>query len=74
MGGIGNLDMAYMQALPRPLIANTSCGIPAPDALTLLHGPENANAMPWLAFLLGQTPASVWYWCSDQVRWNVKGK
>ena len=23
--------------------------------------------MPWLGFFLGQTPASIWYWCSDQV-------
>ncbi|CAH8523458.1 unnamed protein product [Schistosoma bovis] len=23
--------------------------------------------MPWLGFLLGQTPASIWYWCTDQM-------
>ncbi|KAF4119114.1 hypothetical protein G5714_001165 [Onychostoma macrolepis] len=23
--------------------------------------------LPWPAFLLGQTPASIWYWCADQV-------
>ena len=23
--------------------------------------------MPWPGFLLGQTPASIWYWCADQI-------
>ena len=23
--------------------------------------------MPWLGFVLGQTPATIWYWCSDQM-------
>ena len=23
--------------------------------------------MPWLGFILGQTPATIWYWCSDQM-------
>uniref|UniRef100_H2ZK32 Uncharacterized protein n=1 Tax=Ciona savignyi TaxID=51511 RepID=H2ZK32_CIOSA len=25
------------------------------------------DEMPWLGFLLGQTPSSIWYWCTDQV-------
>jgi len=31
--------------------------------------------MPWLGFLLGQTPGSIWYWCADQVtRGRVEAK
>ena len=32
----------------------------------MLREPVNSD-MPWPAFLLGQTPASIWYWCADQV-------
>ena len=28
--------------------------------------------MPWLGFLLGQTPSSIWYWCADQVSVNER--
>uniref|UniRef100_A0A8C9YUS4 Solute carrier family 5 member 3 n=1 Tax=Sander lucioperca TaxID=283035 RepID=A0A8C9YUS4_SANLU len=36
------------------------------DALKILRGPRDPD-LPWPGFLLGQTPASIWYWCADQV-------
>uniref|UniRef100_A0A8C6VAA0 Solute carrier family 5 member 3 n=1 Tax=Neogobius melanostomus TaxID=47308 RepID=A0A8C6VAA0_9GOBI len=32
----------------------------------ILRGPTDPD-LPWPGFLLGQTPASLWYWCADQV-------
>ncbi|CAK8698650.1 unnamed protein product [Clavelina lepadiformis] len=39
---------------------------PRPDSFTMLKGVTD-DEMPWLGFLLGQTPSSLWYWCTDQV-------
>ncbi|CAH8523432.1 unnamed protein product [Dicrocoelium dendriticum] len=43
-----------------------SCSLPAPKAFKLLREVDDPD-MPWLGFLLGQTPASIWYWCADQM-------
>ena len=43
------------------------CGYPPENAWNMLRGPTDPD-MPWPGFLLGQTPASIWYWCADQVR------
>ncbi|PAA78134.1 hypothetical protein BOX15_Mlig023708g1, partial [Macrostomum lignano] len=75
IGGISGLIEKYPRA-----IANSSfhgnatnvnstasrCGIPSEYSFTLLR-PINDPDMPWLGFLLGQTPASIWYWCADQI-------
>ena len=46
---------------------NVTCGgVPRPDSFVMLRDPGHSD-MPWPGFLLGQTPASVWYWCADQV-------
>lgn len=37
---------------------------PKPDALKVLRGPTDPD-LPWPGFLLGQTPASIWYWSSQ---------
>ncbi|KAK4469014.1 hypothetical protein MN116_000159, partial [Schistosoma mekongi] len=42
------------------------CSLPSPNAFILLRGITDPD-MPWLGFLLGQTPASIWYWCADQM-------
>ncbi|VDP99073.1 unnamed protein product [Trichobilharzia regenti] len=42
------------------------CSLPSPKAFKLLREIDDRD-MPWLGFLLGQTPASIWYWCADQV-------
>lgn len=76
IGSYTDLYVAYMQAVPTfPAISllNSSvinpyleCGLPNPKAFQMLRGLSDPD-MPWLGFLLGQTPASIWYWCSDQV-------
>jgi len=33
----------------------------------MLREPTDPD-VPWPAFLFGQTPASIWYWCTDQVK------
>lgn len=75
IGSYTDLYVAYMQAVPDNLIDshNSSapnpylkCGIPNPKAFQMLRSIDDPD-MPWLGFLLGQTPASIWYWCSDQV-------
>ena len=50
-----------------------ACGLPRGDAWTILREAATSD-MPWPGFLLGQTPASIWYWCADQmmVQKNIK--
>jgi solute carrier family 5 (sodium/myo-inositol cotransporter), member 3 len=72
IGGFSGLYEQYLQAIPEyTLNANSNdsyakCGIPNENAFTMLRGITDPD-MPWLGFLLGQTPASIWYWCSDQM-------
>ncbi|KAA0189139.1 Sodium/myo-inositol cotransporter [Fasciolopsis buskii] len=47
-------------------LARLKCGLPSPKAFRLLREINDPD-MPWLGFLLGQTPASIWYWCADQM-------
>ena len=57
-----------MNAVPDEVLAGNSslCGIPKADSFILLRDPLNSD-MPWPGFLFGQTTASIWYWCADQV-------
>ncbi|MEQ2277931.1 Sodium/myo-inositol cotransporter [Xenotaenia resolanae] len=78
VGGLEGLRTKYMQASPNitaillsspNLTYSASCEHhlhPKPDALKILRGPKDPD-LPWPGFLLGQTPASIWYWCTDQV-------
>ncbi|CAH8531185.1 unnamed protein product [Schistosoma rodhaini] len=42
------------------------CSLPSRKAFRLLREINDPD-MPWLGFLLGQTPSSIWYWCADQM-------
>ncbi|KAA3675263.1 solute carrier family 5 (sodium/myo-inositol cotransporter), member 3 [Paragonimus westermani] len=42
------------------------CSLPSTKAFRLLREVNDPD-MPWLGFILGQTPASIWYWCADQM-------
>ncbi|KAF7257892.1 hypothetical protein EG68_04938 [Paragonimus skrjabini miyazakii] len=42
------------------------CSLPSKKAFRLLREVNDPD-MPWLGFILGQTPASIWYWCADQM-------
>nr|XP_057906785.1 sodium/myo-inositol cotransporter-like [Doryrhamphus excisus] len=78
VGGLEGMMTKYMQAAPNitaillsspNLTYSESCHHrlnPKPDALKILRGPKDPD-LPWPGFLLGQTPASIWYWCTDQV-------
>ncbi|XP_042369121.1 sodium/myo-inositol cotransporter-like [Plectropomus leopardus] len=78
VGGLEGVWTKYMQATPNitaillsspNLTYSESCHFhlqPKPDALKIFRGPRDPD-LPWPAFLLGQTPASIWYWCADQV-------
>ncbi|XP_056157149.1 sodium/myo-inositol cotransporter-like [Lampris incognitus] len=77
VGGMEGLRIKYMQATPNiiaillsspsNLTYTETCHIkPKPDALKILRGPTDPD-LPWPGFLFGQTPASIWYWCTDQV-------
>ena len=72
MGGFGELYHKYLEATPSdgflsPADNSSVCGAPRADSWMLLRDARHSD-MPWPAFLLGQTPASIWYWCADQVR------
>lgn len=75
VGGLEGVRTKYMQAVPNvsAIIASgnytyyPSCRIePKPNSLRILRDPLDED-IPWPGFLLGQTPASIWYWCADQV-------
>ncbi|XP_072472961.1 sodium/myo-inositol cotransporter [Notamacropus eugenii] len=75
VGGFEEVKKRYMLATPNVTsilltynLSNTnSCNVhPKPDSLKMLREPTDED-VPWPGFILGQTPASVWYWCADQV-------
>lgn len=75
VGGLEGVRTKYMQAVPNvsAIMAtgnftySPSCRIePKRDSLRILRGPLDED-IPWPGFILGQTPASIWYWCADQV-------
>ncbi|XP_007904148.1 sodium/myo-inositol cotransporter [Callorhinchus milii] len=75
VGGFEELRRRYMLASPNVtsiltsfnLSSSETCHIhPKEDALKILREPSDED-VPWPGFLLGQTTASVWYWCADQV-------
>lgn len=62
IGGLGNLYSKYMAAVPSSVPPNmTACSQPKDDSFLMMRSLSD-NDLPWLGFLLGQTPASIWYW------------
>lgn len=70
VGGWTSLQVKYMQSIPNATFINpnnnATCGFPGDDSWQILRAPWGSD-MPWPGFLLGQTPASIWYWCADQI-------
>ncbi|XP_039259176.2 sodium/myo-inositol cotransporter-like [Styela clava] len=68
VGGYEGMKEEYMDAIPQSTIDGKTkgCGVPYNDSFVMLREPSDEN-MPWIGFLIGQTPASIWYWCTDQV-------
>lgn len=68
VGGYTALQTKYLAAIPEKLMDNSTCGIPRVDSWRMLRDANpSVSDLPWPAFLLGQMPASIWYWCTDQV-------
>lgn len=75
VGGITNLYIKYMDTsylsqlnITGNSTFNIECALPNKNAFVMLRGLGDKD-MPWLGFLLGQTASSIWYWCSDQVKY-----
>uniref|UniRef100_A0AAY5KWM8 Sodium/myo-inositol cotransporter n=1 Tax=Esox lucius TaxID=8010 RepID=A0AAY5KWM8_ESOLU len=75
VGGLEGVRTKYMEARPNitAILASSnfsyvpSCQVePKPDSFRILRSPWDQD-LPWPGFLVGQTPASIWYWCTDQV-------
>ncbi|XP_067658524.1 sodium/myo-inositol cotransporter-like [Haliotis asinina] len=69
IGGFSGLLEKYPQAVPTnvtAIVPGTTCHHPDKQAFRMLRGATD-DYMPWLGFLIGQTPGSIWYWCTDQV-------
>ncbi|XP_076451807.1 sodium/myo-inositol cotransporter-like [Babylonia areolata] len=69
VGGFQGLLERYPQAVPlnvSAIVVNSTCHWPDTQAFRMLRDVDD-DYMPWLGFLLGQTPGSIWYWCTDQV-------
>lgn len=68
VGSYSELYHQYMEAVPNTTLANPNetCGYPRPDSWYMLRDASGSD-MPWPGFLFGQTPASIWYWCADQM-------
>ncbi len=68
IGGYKNLYIKYMDKphMNQSFNPHIECSYPKPNAFQMLRSISDSD-MPWLGFLLGQTPSSIWYWCSDQV-------
>ncbi|XP_045592204.1 sodium/mannose cotransporter SLC5A10 [Procambarus clarkii] len=68
VGGYTELQTKYLEAIPEKLIDNSTCGLPRIDSWRMLRDADpTVSDMPWPAFLLGQMPVSIWYWCADQM-------
>ncbi|CAG2112098.1 unnamed protein product, partial [Medioppia subpectinata] len=67
VGGLGGLRDKYLKAIPASIPSHKyECAIPKEHSFQMLR-PLDDPDMPWLGFILGQTPASIWYWCADQM-------
>ncbi|XP_027227877.2 sodium/mannose cotransporter SLC5A10 isoform X1 [Penaeus vannamei] len=68
VGGYSELQTKYLASIPEKLISNSTCGLPRVDSWRMLRDADTSvSDMPWPGFLLGQIPASIWYWCADQM-------
>lgn len=81
IGGYENLYIRYMNAVSTKTIndlvlsnatlavnstrtSSLECALPSKNAFQMLRSLDDVD-MPWLGFLAGQTPSSIWYWCSE---------
>uniref|UniRef100_A0A287D0A1 Sodium/mannose cotransporter SLC5A10 n=1 Tax=Ictidomys tridecemlineatus TaxID=43179 RepID=A0A287D0A1_ICTTR len=67
IGGYGQLEAAYAQAIPSRTIANTTCHLPRTDAMHMFRDPYTGD-LPWTGMTFGLTIMATWYWCTDQAK------
>eukprot|EP00057_Strongylocentrotus_purpuratus_P019555 XP_011674029.1 PREDICTED: sodium/glucose cotransporter 4 [Strongylocentrotus purpuratus] len=68
IGGIGNLRLLYMTAIPNTTqkYANTSCGIPTEETWHIFRDAKTAD-LPWPGVVFGVFILGVYFWCTNQV-------
>jgi len=67
IGSLKNFKTQYMdKSHVNTSLTNYECSLPKENSFYMLRHVSDKE-MPWLGFLLGQTPSSIWYWCSDQM-------
>ena len=66
IGGFDELWRRYPLAITNLTVPNTTCHLINDKWNVMLREPSDPD-LPWPGFLLGQTPGSIWYWCTDQV-------
>ncbi|UJR38666.1 hypothetical protein I4U23_031332 [Adineta vaga] len=76
VGGIPEIYRQYLNAMPSIIddkqmgnITNSvmnTCMKPTLKSFQMLRSASDSE-MPWLGFLLGHTPNTIWFWCSDQM-------
>ncbi|XP_071167276.1 sodium/glucose cotransporter 4-like isoform X1 [Mytilus edulis] len=66
VGGLEKIYVLYPEALPTPLIDNSTCGHPTDEAFHLLRDAVTGD-IPWPGNVFGISILSCWYFCSDQV-------
>lgn len=62
IGGLSQLYPKYMASIPQPIPTSpnmTECALPKENSFLLLRSLDDSD-MPWLGFIMGQTPASIW--------------
>ncbi|VDD81414.1 unnamed protein product [Mesocestoides corti] len=62
----GTLPTVDSLASSQNISSNLTCKLPSSNAFVMLRDISDSE-MPWLGYILGQTPASIWYWCADQM-------
>ncbi|XP_071478099.1 sodium/glucose cotransporter 4-like [Diadema antillarum] len=68
IGGIGNLRLNYMTAIPNTtqIWGNTTCGIPTEETWHIFRNAQTSD-MPWPGVVFGVFILGLYYWCTNQV-------
>lgn len=70
IGGYTNLQKRYMEAIPSLRNPNSTCGFPRSDAFHIFRDAETGDN-PWPGLILQSSLGCMWYWCCDQVTWQL---
>ena len=66
-----NSSFEYINSLPANISdTHIQCAMPKANSFQMLRSIDDSE-LPWLGFILGQTPSTIWYWCADQVTYFI---